>query len=76
MTFSADGRYALASVAEGGVRLWELATGRCLRTLSGHQKGVAALAVTPDTNVVLTADGTGILRQWELDWELRAEEGR
>ncbi|MFJ9773939.1 WD40 repeat domain-containing serine/threonine protein kinase [Kitasatospora sp. NPDC101157] len=76
LTFSADGRYALASVAEGGVRLWELATGRCLRTLSGHQKDVGAFGVTPDTNVVLTADGTGILRQWELDWELRAEDGR
>lgn len=49
------------------IRLWDLATGNCLRTLSGHKYGVHSVCISADGRWVLSAggpDGTVVL--WEL----------
>ncbi|MFD9409700.1 WD40 repeat domain-containing protein [Streptomyces sp. NPDC059989] len=70
LRFSADGRYLFVGGTGSAVRVWDVATGRCLRTLDGHMKTVTALAVTPDAGFALTADRDELLRLWELDWDL------
>ena len=55
MAFSPDGRQ-LASVSQGGtVRLWDLATGDCLHTLTGHRGGVGAVVFSPDGRQLASA---------------------
>jgi hypothetical protein len=73
-----DGRFALSGSTDHSLRLWELATGACLRTFEGHTQEVNAVAMTPDGRFTLsgsgdflqTGSGDTTLRLWELDWEL------
>jgi len=62
-----DGRLALTGGGglDGLARLWDLGTGRCLRTLPGHGS-FASVAVTPDGRLALTAGSGGTARLWDI----------
>ncbi len=65
-TFSPDGRMVLASVV-GGVQLWEVATGRLLRAVTGIP-GIGKVRFLPDGKMLLSRssyDG-GIARFWGI----------
>ncbi len=69
LAFSPDGR-TLAGSSDGGddgVRLWDVATGRAVRRLTGHEGTayVPGLAFSPDGKVLATTDpGNRIVRNW------------
>ena len=52
---SADGQRVMTGSNDRAVRVWELSTGRCLRTFPGDPEGTTALAVTPDGHILLAA---------------------
>jgi WD domain, G-beta repeat len=67
-SLSADGRYALSGSRDGTIKLWEVDSGRCSRTLTLENTA---------TSVCLSADGRyalsgslKTLKLWGLDWEL------
>ena len=68
--FSPDGRFAISGGEDGAVRVWELATGRCLSVLVGHRDAVYAVVFGPEARFALSASVDGTVRRWELDWEL------
>jgi hypothetical protein len=47
-------------------RLWDLASGRCLRTLEGHTERVQSVALTPDGRLALSGGFDGAARLWDL----------
>jgi len=70
-----DGRRALVGGDDGAVRLWDVATGRELRALTGHFGWVNGLDRQDDTLVTTGSDGT--VRRWDLErWtEVRGRPG-
>jgi WD40 repeat protein len=63
----ADWRRALTGGKDRIIRLWDLETGRLVRTLEGHTGGVRHLAFSPDGLRVLSAGDDGALRLWDLE---------
>ncbi|GAA4590545.1 WD40 repeat protein/serine/threonine protein kinase [Actinoplanes octamycinicus] len=64
-----DGSFAFTASGGGPVRLWDVPSGRCLRTLEGHDALVHRIACSRDGTRVATVDLGSGLRVWELAWE-------
>ena len=47
VAFSPDGKYALSGSIDKTIKLWDVATGREIRTFSGSTARVTSIAVTP-----------------------------
>ena len=65
---SRDGRIALSSGgSEEGLKVWDVATGQCLRTFEEKAGDVASLCLSPDGRQVLTGNSYGErLRVWDV----------
>lgn len=61
-----DRRYAVWWGTPHVIRIIETATGRCVRTLPGHNAHVTSLAVAPDADVLVSGGMDGFLRVWSL----------
>ncbi len=63
---SADARWALSGNIDYTVRLWEVATGRCLRTFEGHTERVVSVCMSADARWALSGSWDQTLRLWEV----------
>ncbi|MFM7426527.1 MAG: NB-ARC domain-containing protein [Elainella sp.] len=48
------------------IKLWDLQTGDCLRTLTGHQRSVNTLALSPDGQWIASGSLDTTIRLWNL----------
>jgi small GTP-binding protein len=65
--FSADGKRALSVNRDGTVRLWDLASGRCLRVLEDPRSPVADLAWSADGRYAISGSEDGNVRLWDIE---------
>jgi WD40 repeat protein len=64
LDFSPDGTRLASGDAGNTVKLWDVASGRELLSLGGHQGGVNGGGFSPDGKVLVSADGSSALRLW------------
>ncbi|GAB2588403.1 hypothetical protein Aab01nite_43180 [Paractinoplanes abujensis] len=64
-----DATFAVVAGGTDAVGIWDLATGRCLRTMEGHRQIMHRIRLSEDGTAMVTADLVGGLRAWELAWE-------
>jgi WD40 repeat protein len=65
LAVTAEGR-ALSGSWDRTLKLWDLASGACLRTLEGHTGRVDAVAVTAEGRRALSGAFDGALKLWDL----------
>jgi RNA polymerase sigma factor (sigma-70 family) len=66
LTFSPDGK-TLSSAGESGVvRLWEVATGKEVLQLKGHQGMVRSVAFSPDGKMLASSGADATVRLWDV----------
>ncbi len=63
---SPDGTWLATASDDGLVRIWDVATGRSIRTLTGHRGAVNAMAVSPDGTWLATTGDDGLVRIWDV----------
>lgn len=67
ITFSPDGRYALAGHENGGLYVWDLQQTEVEpRIFSGHTEWIHKVRVSPDGNYALSASHDGTTRLWDI----------
>ena len=49
------------------LKLWEVHSGKCLRTLEGHGNAVQACGFSPDSRLLVSGSEDGTLKLWEVD---------
>lgn len=63
LDFSPDGRQIVSGDEENQIKVWDVATGKCLRVLGGHSDDVVGVEFSPDGKYVLSVcnDSTAIV---------------
>ncbi len=68
--FSSDEALLAIGDDKGGVRLWDLNTGRVLRAFSAHQARITSVMFSPDRKLLLTASVDHEARIWDVGGRL------
>lgn len=66
MAFSPNGRWLATGSFDGTIILWEVATGREVRTLRGHTLGVSSVAFSPDGRWLISGSADKTIKVWEV----------
>jgi WD40 repeat protein len=77
VAFSPNGRFALARSADKTLKLWDLATGRELRSFKGPASFVTSVTFSRDGRFALSGHMNGMLELWNVETgrELRSFTG-
>jgi RNA polymerase sigma factor (sigma-70 family) len=65
LAFSPDGRTLASAAQHAPVRIWDVTTGREVRSLPGDRFGALSLAFSPDGRTLLSGEAGGMVRCWE-----------
>jgi WD40 repeat protein len=66
LAVTADGRLAISAHLDSTLKVWDTATGRKIRTLTGHKAPVLAVALAPDGLHAVSGSQDGTVRVWSL----------
>jgi hypothetical protein len=66
VAFSPDGRLLASGSLDATIKLWEVASGREVRTLSGHTGGVTSVAFSPDGRLLASGSLDATIKLWEV----------
>src|SRR5262249_27401977 len=66
VSLSRDGRLALSGSADRTLRLWEVATGQCLRVLGAHTEWVTCVSLSADGTRAISGSADHTLRFWDV----------
>lgn len=62
-----DSKYILSGSWDETLKLWDVLTGKEVRTFTGHTGWISAVAITPDGHHALSGSYDGTIKFWQLE---------
>ena len=66
LAFAPDGKTLAVGTGNKKIHLWDVATHKLIKTISGHQHAVCELAFSADGTILASGDTGGKIHLWEL----------
>jgi WD40 repeat protein len=67
LAVSTDGNLLVSGSRDRTIKMWDLETGKIIRTLKGHQDGVYAIALSPDDKIIASASADKTIKLWHQE---------
>ena len=64
---SPNGKIVASGSKNGEIKLWELDTGKLIRTISAHKQSVKSIAISPDGKTLVSGSKSGKVKLWEIE---------
>ena len=65
--YSPDGKYIASCSNDKTIKIWEVETGRCVRTLLGHTASVTSVSYSSDSKYLASSSEDGTIKIWEIE---------
>ncbi len=66
VAFAPDGRMLASGSNDSTIKLWDVASGREVRTLSGHTSDVWSVAFSPDGRTLASGSRDKTIKLWDV----------
>jgi WD40 repeat protein len=67
LDFNPEGELLASAGGDGSIRLWDVANGESLITLTGFERGVTCVGFSPDGRILASGSLDGTLRLWGIE---------
>jgi WD40 repeat protein len=66
VSFSPDGKTLASGSGDSTTKLWDVATGQALKTLTGHQEIVYSVSFSPDGKTLASSSEDKTIKLWDV----------
>ncbi|MFH0895610.1 MAG: caspase family protein [Bacteroidota bacterium] len=67
LAYSPDGKFLASAGQDFSIKIWDISTGKELKTLNGHKLYVQSLAFSPDGKMLASGSWDKTIRIWEMN---------
>ena len=60
------GKYILSGSGDKTIKIWEISSGKCIKTLEGHNETVTSVSYSPDGKYISSGSLDKTIKIWEI----------
>jgi WD40 repeat protein len=66
LTISPDGKLMCSGSSDNTVKIWNITTGECIKTLGGHESVVRSVSFSPNGNLICSGSSDNTVKIWNI----------
>jgi WD40 repeat protein len=67
VVISKDGRFTVSGSSDETLKMWDVETGRLIKSFTGHEAGVNSVFLSPDSRWIVSGSDDETVKLWEVE---------